>query len=689
MRYSIVYDNYCRLRVRVGEYSITAQQAKGIGTALSEFEYVNSAKVDRRSGSILVMYAKGYREKVLEYIDSLDRKSLPEQELSPTDLADIDFKNKLFKMIVKRFVMKFVPAPVRTFLIFYRAAQFVLKGLDTLLKLEMKVELLDAASIGISTVRGQFKTASSIMFLLKLSELLESYTKERTRLALAEQLSLNIDSVWVETDGGEVQMPFDKVQVGDKVIIRTGTVIPFDGTVCREEAMVNQSTMTGESEPVHKKEGDSVFAGTVVEAGKLVITVRSLSEDSRLQKIVSLIDESEQLKAGIQSKAETLADSIVPYSFLGFGLTYLLTGNITKALSVLMVDFSCAIKLSTPISVISAMREAAAVGCVVKGGKHLEAFANADTIVFDKTGTLTNASPVVADVVPFNGYDRNEVLKTAACLEEHFPHSVANAVVKKAAEEGLLHEEEHAQVEYLVAHGIVTHYGGKKAIIGSAHFVFEDENVPLTDEQKRIIEEKSQSNSTIFLAIGGVLAGMIVISDPPKENAAEIIGELRSLEIKHICMLTGDAESAAKRVAQELGIDIYRSQVLPEHKSSHIKELQDKGCKVIMVGDGVNDTPALAAADVSVAMCGGSDIAREVADITLGSDDLTALIELRKLSRGLMERINSNYRFIAGFNSLLIILGVMGVLPPATSSLMHNGSTMLIAAKSMTPLLKG
>ena len=689
MRYSIVYDNYCRLRVRVGEYSVTAQQAKGIGTELSGLDYVNSAKVDRRSGSILVMYAKGYREKVLEYIDSLDRKSLPEQELSPTDLADIDFRNKLLKMIVKRFVMKFVPTPLRTALVFFRAAQFVLKGLDTLLKLEMKVELLDAASIGISTVRGQFKTASSIMFLLKLSELLESYTKERTRLALAEQLSLNIDSVWVETDGGEMQIPFDKVQVGDKVVIRAGTVIPFDGTVCREEAMVNQSTMTGESEPVHKKEGDSVFAGTVVEAGKLVITVRSLTEDSRLQKIVSLIDESEQLKAGIQSKAETLADSIVPYSFLGFGLTYLLTGNITKALSVLMVDFSCAIKLSTPISVISAMREAAAVGCVVKGGKHLEAFANADTIVFDKTGTLTNASPVVADVVPFNGYDREEVLKTAACLEEHFPHSVANAVVKKAAEEGLLHEEEHAQVEYLVAHGIVTHYGGKKAIIGSAHFVFEDENVPLTDEQKRMIEEKSQSNSTIFLAVGGVLAGMIVISDPPKKNAAEIIGELRRLGIRHICMLTGDAESAAKRVAQELGIDIYRSQVLPEHKSSHIKELQEKGCKVIMVGDGVNDTPALAAADVSVAMCGGSDIAREVADITLGSDDLTALIELRKLSRGLMDRINSNYRFIAGFNSLLIILGVMGVLPPAASSLMHNGSTMLIAAKSMTPLLKG
>ena len=663
-------------------------QARGVEDEINALDYVEKAEVNHKSGSILVMYKQGQREKVLEYISSLDRRSLPERELTPSERADENFKNKLLFMIVKRFVMKFVPMPIRTAFIFFNAAKFVLKGLDCLMQLEMKVEMLDAASIGISVARGQRSTASSIMFLLKLSELLEDYTKERTRLALEEQLSLNIDSVWLETpEGAEVQVPFDKVKVGDRIIIRTGSVIPFDGTVCSEEAMVNQSTMTGESEPVHKKEGDSVFAGSVVEAGKLTVTVRSLSEDSRLQKIVSLIDESEQLKAGIQSNAERIADSIVPYSFLGFGLTYLLTRNITKALSVLMVDFSCALKLSTPISVISAMREAAAHGCVVKGGRYLEAFAEADTIVFDKTGTLTKACPQVTDVVPFNGFERDYVLRTAACLEEHFPHSVANAVVKKAYEEGLLHEEEHAQVEYLVAHGIITHYEGKKAIIGSAHFVFEDEQVPLTQEIKAVIDKKSRDSSAIFLAVGGVLAGMLVITDPPREDAAEIIQKLREQGISRICMLTGDAETAAKRVASQLGIDTYISGVLPEDKCEFIKEQQAQGRKVIMIGDGINDTPALSAADVSVAMCGGSDIAREVADISLGSDDLSSVIKLREISTALMSRIRSNYHFIAGFNSALIILGVTGLLPPSASSLMHNGSTMLIAAKSMRPYL--
>ena len=688
MKYTIVYDKYSRLRVRIGEYIISVKQAKGLEDEINALDFVEKAEVNRKSGSILVMYKQGQREKVLNFISALDRKTLPERELTPSEIADENFKSKLAFMIAKRFIMKFVPMPIRSVFIFYNAAKFVLKGLDCLLKCEMKVEMLDAASIGISVIRGQQKTAASIMFLLNLSELLESYTKERTRLALEEQLSLNIDSVWIETtEGAEKQVPFDKVSVGDQIIIRTGSVIPFDGTVCGDEAMVNQSTMTGESEPVHKKEGDSVFAGSVVEAGRLKITVRSLSEDSRLQKIVSLIDESEQLKAGIQSSAEQIADSIVPYSFLGFGLTYLLTGNITKALSVLMVDFSCALKLSTPISVISAMREAAAHGCVVKGGKYLEAFAQADTIVFDKTGTLTKACPQVTDVVPFNGFKRDYVLKTAACLEEHFPHSVANAVVKKACDEGLIHEEEHAQVEYLVAHGIITHFKGKRAIIGSAHFVFEDEKVPVTEEIKAVIEEKSCDSSAIFLAVGGVLAGMLVITDPPREDANEMIKKLRKEGITHICMLTGDSETAAKRVASQLGIDSYVSEVLPEDKCEFVKKLQSGGRKVIMIGDGINDTPALSAADVSVAMCGGSDIAREVADISLNSDDLYSLIELRKISRALMNRIKSNYRFIAGFNSALIISGISGIIPPSVSSIMHNGSTMLVAAKSMRPFI--
>ena len=526
------------------------------------------------------------------------------------------------------------------------------------------------------------------MFLLGLSDLLEDYTRQRTKLALSEQLALHVDNVWVETPGGTRQIPFDQVQVGDRILVQTGSVIPFDGTVCGNVAMVNQSTMTGESEPVHKKEGDSVFAGTTVEDGKLLIEVRTLSDGSRLQEIIGLIDQSENLKAGVQSKAEHLADSIVPYSFLGFALTALLTGNMTRAVSVLMVDFSCAIKLSTPISVISAMREAAEHGTAVKGGKYLETYAAADTIVFDKTGTLTNACPKVTDVVPFGGNTREYVLRTAACLEEHFPHSVAAAVVEAARNEGLNHEEEHAEVEYLVAHGVATTLQGERAIIGSAHFVFEDEGIPLSDADRAIIEEKSNCSSTIFLAIGGKLAGMLVINDPVREEAAEVISGLRSLGITHVCMLTGDAEPAAKRIAGELGIDTYVSQVLPAYKSEFVNNLKEEGHKVIMVGDGVNDTPALAAADVSVAMCGGSDIAREVADVTLCSDTLKELVTLRRLSTALMERINANYRFIVGFNAGLIILGAVGVIPPSTAALLHNGSTMIISGKSMTKLLR-
>ena len=526
------------------------------------------------------------------------------------------------------------------------------------------------------------------MFLLQISELLEDYTRERTKLALSEQLALNIDYVWLLDNGTEIKVPFSEVQVGDKVVVRAGNVIPFDGTVCDSEAMVNQATMTGESQPVHKKDGDSVFAGTTVEMGEITVCVRSLSDGSRLQKIIGLIDESENLKAGIQSRAEHLADAIVPYSFPAFFLALALTGSLRRALCVLMVDFSCAIKLSTPVSVISAMREAAETGALVKGGKYLEILSEADAIVFDKTGTLTNANPEVTDVIAFNGFERDYVLRTAACLEEHFPHSVAAAVVNKAREEGLLHEEEHAKVEYLVAHGIATDYNGKRAIIGSGHFVFEDENVPLSDEQKRLIEERADGNSAIFLAIGGVLAGMLLIDDPVRDNAKTIIHDLRKLGIGHICMLTGDSEAAAKRVSESLGLDMHRSQVLPEDKSSFVKELQEQGHKVIMVGDGVNDTPALAAADVSVAMCGGSDIAREVADISLCEDDIANLVTLRKLSMELMKRISGNYRFIVGFNAGLIVSGVAGIISPATSALLHNTSTMLISAKSMTKLIK-
>ena len=688
MKFTAVYDAHSRLRVRCGDYAFTKEQACGIADMLGSLEFVDHAEANWRSGSILVMYREGARQAVIDAILSLDRKALPEKELPAAAQADANFAGDLEKMVAKRVLMRFLPMPIRTAFTIWDGFKYMIRALDNLLQFRMNVAVLDGTAIGASMLSGNMSTASSVMFLLGLSDLLEDYTRQRTKLALSEQLALHVDNVWVETPDGTKQVPFNDVKVGDKVLIQTGNVIPFDGTVCDGTSMVNQSTMTGESEPVHKQSGDSVFAGTTVEDGKLLIEVRTLSDGSRLQEIISLIDQSENLKAGIQSKAEKLADSIVPYSFLGFALTALLTGNMTKAISVLMVDFSCAIKLSTPISVISAMREAAEHGTAVKGGKYLEAFAAADTIVFDKTGTLTNACPKVTDIVPFEGFTRDYVLRTAACLEEHFPHSVAAAVVERAREEALNHEEEHAEVEYLVAHGVATSLHGQRAIIGSAHFIFEDENIPLSDENRRIIEEKSNCSSTIFLAIGGKLAGMLVINDPVREEAAAVISELRDLGITHVCMLTGDAEPAAKRIAGELGINTYVSQVLPAFKSEFVNKLKDEGHKVIMVGDGVNDTPALAAADVSVAMCGGSDIAREVADVTLCSDTLSELVTLRKLSTALMERINANYRFIVSFNAGLIILGAAGLIPPSTAALLHNGSTMIISGKSMTKLLK-
>lgn len=688
MRFTPVYDAHNRLRVRCGDYAFTKEQACGIAELLGSLDFVEHAESNWRTGSILVMYRDGARQQVLDAVSALDRGSLPEKELPAVAQADAKFAGDLEKMLVKRVLMRLLPLPVRTAITVWNGSKYMIRALDNLLQFHMNVAVLDGTAIGASMFSGNMSTASSVMFLLGLSDLLEDYTRQRTKLALSEQLALHVDNVWVETPGGTRQIPFDQVQVGDRILVQTGSVIPFDGTVCGNVAMVNQSTMTGESEPVHKKEGDSVFAGTTVEDGKLLIEVRTLSDGSRLQEIIGLIDQSENLKAGVQSKAEHLADSIVPYSFLGFALTALLTGNMTRAVSVLMVDFSCAIKLSTPISVISAMREAAEHGTAVKGGKYLETYAAADTIVFDKTGTLTNACPKVTDVVPFGGNTREYVLRTAACLEEHFPHSVAAAVVEAARNEGLNHEEEHAEVEYLVAHGVATTLQGERAIIGSAHFVFEDEGIPLSDADRAIIEEKSNCSSTIFLAIGGKLAGMLVINDPVREEAAEVISGLRSLGITHVCMLTGDAEPAAKRIAGELGIDTYVSQVLPAYKSEFVNNLKEEGHKVIMVGDGVNDTPALAAADVSVAMCGGSDIAREVADVTLCSDTLKELVTLRRLSTALMERINANYRFIVGFNAGLIILGAVGVIPPSTAALLHNGSTMIISGKSMTKLLR-
>ncbi len=684
MLFKIIYDSYSRLRVKLPYF--TKKQKYAIESTLLALPCIDTVKANVSSSSVLITYNSD-KDYILDTIKNLDLNALDEIPMPDIAKADEEFKKNLEKVVIRKILNTiFLPLPLRTALTYYRATKYALKGVDSLIDLRLDVAVLDAASISAAIFTGDTSTAASIMFLLKLSDMLEEYTRKRTKLALSEQLALNVEKVWLETDDKPILVPFSSITTGDRVIVYSGSIIPFDAVVCSGEAMVNQASMTGESDAVHKKCGDSVFAGTAVEDGSFTIEVKASSSESRLSKIISMIDESENLKAGVQSKAEHLADRIVPYSFLGFALSYAFTRNIQRALSVLMVDFSCAIKLSTPISVISAMREAAEIGAAVKGGKYLETLAEVDTIVFDKTGTLTNASPKVIDVVTFADFDRSYVLKTAACLEEHFPHSVATAVVEKAREENLIHDEEHAEVEYLVAHGIATQLHEQRAVIGSYHFIFEDEKVPISDSDKHIIDTYSIGKSSIFLAIGGILAGMIVIDDPIREDALASITALRQCGIKHICMLTGDSEPAAKRVAESLGLDMYVSQVLPEHKSEYIDSLKLSGHKVLMVGDGINDTPALACANVSAAMCKGSDVAREVADITLTEDGLNSIVNIRQLSTALMKRINNNFNFIVEFNAGLIALGVSGIIPPSTLALLHNASTMIISANSMTSL---
>lgn len=527
-----------------------------------------------------------------------------------------------------------------------------------------------------------------LIILLSVSSLLEEYTHARTKAVLTSSLAIKADKVWLASGNEDVLIPIKDLQAGDLIRVRTGSVIPVDGEITEGEAYVNESSMTGEPLAVMKSVNATVFAGTVVEEGSIVVRVRAVSSDTKIQKIIELIDSSENLKAGIQSRAERLADGIVPFSFLGFGLTLLLTRNITKAVSLLMVDYSCAIKLSTPISVISAIREAADRNITIKGGKYLEAFAAADTIVFDKTGTLTNAEPVLEQVIPFADYSEEDVLRTAACIEEHFPHSMARAIVKGAELRGVLHAEEHAEVNYIVAHGIATTLHGERAIIGSRHFVCEDEGVTITDEQQAYIDEKAGASSVIYLAVGGKLAGVLCINDPPRQEAARAVRLMKKSGIENIIMLTGDSQSAAAIIAEQLGITEFHAQVLPEEKHGHIEQLKADGHCVIMVGDGINDAPALAAADVSVAMSDASDIAKETADITLRGAGLDELAVMRKISERLMQRINANYRFIVGFNTALLLLGFGGIISPSLSALLHNGSTMAICMKSMMPLLE-
>lgn len=690
MKFQIVYDKPGRIRFRCGAYAFDKELETAVQKQLLESAAVKKAEAHAENGGILVYYEAGARQKVIRTVAALDTRLLA--PLGPdtcSERIDSDFKTDLIKLVAKRYLQKaLLPAPIANAVILFKGIRYAWRAVKTLLEGHLNVDVLDGASVSACLLQRNFKTAGTIMFMLSISALLEDYTRAKTKAALTDSLAVKTDKVWLVQDGTEVLIPMAELQVGDVICVRTGSVIPVDGTVTSGEANINEASMTGEPLSVRKAEGSTVFAGTVVDEGSIHVQVRALSGNTKIQKIIELIDNSENLKAGVQSRAENLADRIVPFSFLGFGLTLLLTRNITKAVSILMVDYSCAIKLSTPISVISAIREAADHDITVKGGKYLEAFAEADSVVFDKTGTLTNAEPVLERVISFSDYSEDEILRIAACIEEHFPHSVARAIVKGAADRGLNHQEEHAEVQYIVAHGIATTLHGKRAIIGSHHFVSEDEHVEITAEQQAAIEAQSGGCSVVYLAIGGKLSGVLCISDPPRAEAGEAIGLLKKAGIENVVMLTGDSQKAAEVTAAKLGITKCFAQVLPEDKHRYVEQLKADGHRVIMVGDGINDAPALAAADVSVAMSDASDIAREAADITLRGADLTELATLRTLSEKLMTRIHRNYRFIIGFNSSLLLLGLFGIIAPTTSAFLHNASTMAICARSMTPMLE-
>ena len=696
MKYQVMHDNGTRLRVRAGKWAFTKKEGYGIASLLLNQNFIHEVFTSHRNGSIIIYYDEGQenKSKIFKLLNEITLDDLfedePTQNQISREITD-DFYLKLTKMIGFRLLGRwFLPIPIKNILTVYRAVKYVLNGFDSLTDFRIDVDLLDGAAVTGALLQRQFQPASSMMFLLSISDALEDYTVQKAKSTLKDSLALNIDTVWVVGDDGEEkQVSAMEIKKGDKIKVHMGDIIPVDGKVVDGDGMVNEASMTGEALAVHKSHGKTVHAGTVMEEGNIIVEVYSMNKETRLNKIIELIENSEDLKAETQSKAEKLADSIVPYSFIATALTYLITGNASKALSVLMDDFSCAIKLTTPLSIISAMREASDNRMMIKGGKFLENYANADTIVFDKTGTLTNANPKVVDVIPMSGnYTRDEILRMAACIEEHFAHSIATAIVKQAELEGLKHEEDHSEVEYIVAHGIATEYDGKRAVIGSKHFLFDDEKVKLTKAQEDKIDAEVKNHSIVYLAIDGKLEGLICIDDPVRAEAKYVIEELKSLGIENVIMLTGDSENGAKTSAEALGITQYRSQVLPEDKSKIVEQLKEEGKTVIMVGDGINDSPALAAADVSVSMKNSSDIAREVADISLLSDNLYDLVTLRKLANGMLDKINTNYKNIVGVNGSLLVLGVLGVIPPSTSSLIHNLSTMIFGVMSTKSVLK-
>lgn len=690
MKFVVKHEIKGRIRVHFCQKRMTFEEADTLQYYLDSQEMITSSKVQERTQDATICYT-GEKSAVIALLRSFQYEKVDVPDVYRQNSGretNREYWDKLVTKVVVHYGNKlFLPMPIRTVITGVKSVKYIYQGIHTLLQRKIEVPVLDATAIGVSMFRGDISTAGSVMFLLGIGEILEEWTHKKSVDDLARSMSLNIGRVWLCNDGQEMLVPTTEIQTGDLVRVHMGNMVPFDGTVAEGEAMVNQASLTGESEPVRKYIESTVYAGTVVEEGELTIRVKETNGSSKFDKIVTMIEESEKLKSGLESKAEHLADRLVPYTLLGTGITYLLTKNMTKAISVLMVDFSCALKLAMPIAVLSAIREASNYHVTVKGGRYLEAMAEADTIVFDKTGTLTKAQPTVKQVVAFNGMSENELLRIAACLEEHFPHSMAKAVVQAAIDRHLVHEELHSKVEYIVAHGISSKINDKKVVIGSYHFVFEDEKCAVPDGMMEAFDKLPSECSHLFMAIDHELAAVICIEDPLREEAAAVVRKLKETGISKVVMMTGDSDRTAKAIAARVGVDEYYSEVLPEDKASFVEEEKKAGRKVIMIGDGINDSPALSAADIGIAISDGAEIAREIADITVGADSLNELVTLKLISDGLMKRIHKNYRFIVGFNTGLIVLGVAGILQPATSALLHNTSTLMIGLKSMQDIL--
>mgnify|MGYP001224056906 FL=1 len=690
MKCTILHEGKGRMRVHVEKVRMTLHRADVLEAYLNHNDAIVHAAVYERTGDVVITYT-GKRSAAVAILAGY-KFDVPENDALVTSAdsrkLNREYQDKMFNLVAGRALRKlFLPAPIAAAYTVFRSIGFIWKGVRCALSRKLEVEVLDALSIGVSILRGDYGTAGSVMFLLNLGSLLEEWTRKKSLDDLARSMALNVDKVWVRSQGTEVLVPLTKVRSGDEVVVRSGNMIPLDGTVLEGEAMVNQAALTGESMPVRKVEGSTIYAGTVVEEGECVFVAKAEGGSNRYDKIVAMIEESEKLKSSTESRALALADRLVPWCLGATGVTYALTRNVTRAISCLMVDFSCALKLSMPLAVLSAMRECGSYHITVKGGKYLEALSKADTIVFDKTGTLTRATPQVVEVVPFSGCDEREVLQLAACLEEHFPHSMANAVVRAARERGISHEEMHSEVEYIVAHGIASRVSGERVVIGSHHFVFEDEKctVPAAEQEK--FDTLKPEYSHLYMAASGQLVGVICIADPLRPEAAQVLNSLRALGIQNTVMMTGDSERTAAAIAKQVGVDHFFAEVLPEDKANFVQQAKAEGHTVVMIGDGINDSPALSAADIGIAINSGAAIAREIADVTIKADSLEELVALKAIANAMQKRVHANYRFVLSFNSALILLGALGILQPASSAMLHNLSTIGISLKSMTNLL--